>query len=106
MPDLNDLETRCPKVTILLPGDVREEVLGGNHPDVAISLNNLAVLLSNTGRIEEAEPLLRRALQIRESNYGPEHPLTAEIVSNLKALLEIRGHGDKGGTEKETPPSS
>ena len=36
---------------------------GENHPNVAIRLNNLGQLLQATNRIEEAEPLMRRALE-------------------------------------------
>ena len=37
-------------------------------------LNNLAELLRETGRLTEAELLLRRALTIDEKAFGPEHP--------------------------------
>ena len=44
---------------------IREEALGKLHPLVASSLNNLAVVLDSTGRPKDAEPLLKRALEIR-----------------------------------------
>jgi hypothetical protein len=37
---------------------IREEALGGEHPDVANSLNSLAVFYKNQRKYEEAEPLL------------------------------------------------
>ena len=37
--------------------------LGEDHPDVLISLNNLAVLLHDQGRLAEAEPLYCEALE-------------------------------------------
>jgi hypothetical protein len=33
-----------------------EKALGGDHPNVAKSLNNLAMLLQATNRLAEAEP--------------------------------------------------
>src|SRR5271167_4778049 len=39
-------------------------------------LNNLALLLQATNRLAEAEPLMRRALEIFEKSLGPEHPDT------------------------------
>jgi Flp pilus assembly protein TadD len=45
---------------------LRERVLGPDHPDVAQSISNLAVVLAALGRPAEAEPLHRRALALRE----------------------------------------
>jgi Flp pilus assembly protein TadD len=44
---------------------IREKVLGPNHPDVATSLENLALLCRLTRRIAEAEKLEERAAKIR-----------------------------------------
>ena len=54
--------------------EIRERLLGPEHPDVATSLNNLAQLYRSQGRYAEAEPLHQRALTIREKALGPEHP--------------------------------
>ena len=45
-----------------------EKALGPEHPDVATTLENYALLLRNTGRPEEAEPLESRAESIRAKN--------------------------------------
>jgi len=45
---------------------ISEEALGQDHPDVATVLGNYAILLRNTGREEEAEPLETRAEAIRK----------------------------------------
>jgi hypothetical protein len=60
----------------------------GGHPDVAIDLNNLAQLLQATNRLAEAEPLMRRALEIDERSYGSEHPKVAIRLNNLAQLLK------------------
>jgi tetratricopeptide (TPR) repeat protein len=54
---------------------------------VAQSLDNLAGLLSGNNRKREAEPMYRRALNIREASLGPDHPLVASNLNNLAALL-------------------
>ena len=51
-----------------------EKALGPEHPDVAASLNNLAVLYESQGRYAEAEPLYKKSLAIVEKALGPEHP--------------------------------
>ena len=58
---------------------VGEESIGPNHPHVATYLNNLAILLKATHRIDEAEPLLRRALAISEENSGWIIPMSRSV---------------------------
>ena len=53
---------------------IYEKVLGRDHPDVADSLNNLAVLYRAQGRYADAEPLYRRSLAIREKILGRAPP--------------------------------
>ena len=65
----------------------REKALGPEHPDVALSLNNLAGLYDNQGKYAEAEPLYQRSLAIREKALGPGHPSVAESLENYAALL-------------------
>ena len=45
---------------------IREKVFGGEHRNVATSLNNLALLYWDQSRYAEAEPLYKRALAILE----------------------------------------
>src|SRR5205085_634178 len=48
----------------------------GSVPEGSV-LNNLAQLYQATGRPEQAEPLFKRSLEIREAKLGKDHPLTA-----------------------------
>src|SRR5712692_963022 len=70
---------------------LREQALEPTHPDVAQSLNNLALLLRATGDSTGARPLYERALRIREQALGPTHPAVAESLNNLAFLLQTRG---------------
>jgi hypothetical protein len=49
---------------------IDEACLGKEHPDVAIDLSNLALLLQATNRHDEAEPLMQRARAIEEKTFG------------------------------------
>ncbi len=71
--------------------DIRVQVVGTMHPDVAESLNNLALLYWNQGRYTEAEPLHLRAMTIQEQHLGPDHPDLAESLNDLAALYWNQG---------------
>ena len=68
----------------------REQQLGADHPDVATSLNELAVLYESMGRYGEAEPLYRRSLWILEHS-GAGHPNIATSLNNLAGLYYAMG---------------
>ena len=63
-----------------------ETELGPEHTTLATCLGNLCELYVDTGRHDEAEPLLKRTLAIREKVLGPEHPDVAESLHNLAEL--------------------
>ncbi|CAM9963441.1 unnamed protein product, partial [Ascophyllum nodosum] len=67
-----------------------EETLGPRHPDVALSLNNLAGLLLSQGKYDDAESLYKRALAILEEALGPRHPDVAENLNSLALLLQLQ----------------
>ncbi|MDF5733095.1 MAG: CHAT domain-containing protein [Rhizonema sp. PD38] len=70
---------------------IREKVLGKEHPDVAQSLNNLALLYKAQGNYQKAEPLYQRSLNIREKVLGKEHPDVAISLNNLVLLYWAEG---------------
>ena len=65
---------------------VAEENVGPDHPDVAASLNNLALLYEAQGEYAKAEPLYKRSLAIKEKTLGPDHPDVATSLENLAGL--------------------
>jgi tetratricopeptide (TPR) repeat protein len=71
--------------------EIRERVLGPDHPYTAASLNNLALLLQDQGELAAARPLLERTLAIRDRVLGPDHPDTASSLNNLAGLLQDQG---------------
>jgi tetratricopeptide (TPR) repeat protein len=69
-----------------------QQRFGKEHPDTALSLNNLALLYYSIGRYEEAEPLCNQALVLRKRLLGENHPDTASSYNNLAGLYESMGH--------------
>ncbi|CBN76139.1 Tetratricopeptide TPR_2 repeat protein [Ectocarpus siliculosus] len=65
---------------------IREGKLDEDHPDVADTLNWLAVNVGDAGRKEEAEKLFRQALAIRDEKLGIDHWDTA---ITRKALAQL-----------------
>ena len=66
--------------------DVKQQILGDGHPDVAMTLNNLAVLLKATGKLAEAESLYARSLAIFRRALGEDHPKVAACRRNVQKL--------------------
>ena len=58
-------------------------------------MNNLGALLKKQGKLDEAEPLLREALQVLRSTLGNRHPGTLTSISNLASLLQDQGKPDE-----------
>jgi Tetratricopeptide repeat len=67
---------------------VAKKRLGEEHPDVAQSLNNLALLYNSQGRYSQAEPLLIQALYILEQRLGVNHPNTVSCRESLAYLRD------------------
>jgi CHAT domain-containing protein/Tfp pilus assembly protein PilF len=70
---------------------IQEKQLGPEHPSVAATLNNLAVLLAGRGRYADAEPLHLRALAIAEKTLGPNHLDTASMLTTLAITYDREG---------------
>jgi tetratricopeptide (TPR) repeat protein len=75
--------------------DVREKMLGQEHPDTLTSVSQLGSVLESQGKYDAAEVLHRRALEGYEKVLGREHPHTLIGVSNLGSVLESQGKYDE-----------
>ena len=78
--------------------ETRKATLGGEHVDVATSLNNLGNALYDKGDYAAAEGLFREALALRRKLLGNEHPDVATSLSNLANVLYRKG--DYQGAEE------
>ena len=74
-----------------------ERVLGPKHPDLALTLNNLARVMIEQRKFREAIPLLARSETIFLAQRGDTHDDFAFIFSNL--ALARRGVGDDARAE-------
>ncbi len=68
--------------------EIRKRQLGADHPDVASSLFNLAVLYHHMQRHSEAMTLIQRAIQIYQQTLGSDHPNTQNAKNSLAYLRE------------------
>ncbi len=74
---------------------IAERAFGTDHPDVALSLSNLAIVHFYQGRYADAQALYERALTIRERAFGADHPLVATSLNNLASIYKERGQDDE-----------
>jgi len=70
---------------------IRESLLGPNHPEVAESLEALAMIYYDEARFGEAEKLLQRAIKIDEKVLGSRNSKTASKVHDLAIVLNDEG---------------
>ena len=76
---------------------MRRQVLGAEHPEVAVTESELGRVLLDQGRLDEAEAHFRSALGLRRKVLGPAEHDTATSMSDLGLLL--REKGDLAGAE-------
>ncbi|MBD2442032.1 tetratricopeptide repeat protein [Dolichospermum sp. FACHB-1091] len=63
----------------------------GDHPYVATSLNNLAVVYDNQGKYSKAKLLYLDALEMRKRLFTGDHPDVASSLNNLAYLYNNQG---------------
>ena len=72
---------------------LKEESLGPEHPDVAISLDGLGAILTELGRPAEGIKFTERAIAILSKHADPTDPVLADAVANKAvALLALGQH--------------
>ena len=78
---------------------MREKALGPEHPDVAISLANLALALTPRGRPVEALAAVDRALEIHKKHGDPDPFGMANLHGNRGDALVALGRHDEAEGE-------
>ena len=68
--------------------EMRESVLGPDHPDLAQSLNNLAALYNDRKQYSRAEPMYVRALGLRQKHCPSDYQRVASVVNHLAMLYK------------------
>ncbi len=70
---------------------IQEAELGPLHPDLANTLNNLAVVAEQAGRPDDAETFYRRAVAIAAASLPADHEMVAASRQNLEDFCRARG---------------
>jgi hypothetical protein len=70
---------------------IQEAELGPSHPDLANTLNNLAIVAEKTGRFDDAETFYRRAVAIAAASLPVDDPMVAASRQNLEDFCLARG---------------
>ena len=65
--------------------------MGKNHPDYAVSLNNIGSLFESMGRYEEALNYLQQCLMIQEKIMGKTHPDYVTSLNNIGGIFSSLG---------------
>ena len=71
--------------------EIRERLLGPEHPEVATSLNNMGVLAREAGDYPAALEYYERARAIRDKVLPPDHPDLVVSLNNIGALRFAQG---------------
>ncbi|MCH8988309.1 MAG: tetratricopeptide repeat protein [Chloroflexi bacterium] len=78
--------------------EVRQRVLGPEHPDTLTSRNNLASAYDSAGRFEEAATIHQENLEVRQRVLGPNHPNTLNSRNNLASAYNSAGRFEEAAT--------
>lgn len=70
---------------------LQESELGPVHPELANTLNNLAIVAERRGRPDDAETLYRRAVAIASASCPPDDPIVAASRRNLEEFCRAQG---------------
>src|SRR5262249_21099921 len=68
---------------------------GSDPKDLATSLNNLARILRDEGKYDQAEADYKRALALREKALGPNDPDVGAVLRNYAYLLHKMNREDE-----------
>jgi serine/threonine protein kinase/tetratricopeptide (TPR) repeat protein len=87
--DLADYEKAAAMHRVALT--IQKQLHGNEHPEVAKSLGNLAVVARAQGKLAEAETMQREALALQRKLFGNEHRDVAESLNNLALVFSDQG---------------
>ena len=74
---------------------IRLKTLGGEHPDMAKSYNNIGIIWKNIGEYDKALEYYEKCLSIELKTLGGEHPDVASSYNNIGIIWKKKGENDK-----------
>lgn len=86
--------------------DIRERVLGDQHPETLASINNLANTMAAEGQFQEAQKLLEGALKVSKETLNKQQDTSAlsAIVDRGRSLLGKESSAQVAASVKELTP--
>ncbi|MDR0917942.1 MAG: tetratricopeptide repeat protein, partial [Oscillospiraceae bacterium] len=75
----------------LITVQICENLFGKNHPDMAISYNNIGSVYLYIAHYQKALKYFFKSLEIREKILGKEHPDTAMSYDNIGTIYNYKG---------------
>lgn len=70
--------------------EINEGLLEAEDPVTLSFMNNLGLILRDSGRLEEAEVLFKRVYEISQAKFGEEFPGISRSLGNLAATLSYQ----------------
>ena len=67
---------------------IKLKKLGDDHPDVATTYNNMALVYTKQGKYNEALAMYEKALSIRLKKLGDDHPRVADTYVNIGIVYD------------------
>ena len=96
---LSDLGRPRDGVVLLLESfRERREIFGAGHPATVAVINQIAHEYMELGAYENAEPLFRQMVRLREIQVGSEHPIVADALQNHAYALRMSGRSAEAET--------
>jgi eukaryotic-like serine/threonine-protein kinase len=74
--------------------ETHKSLLGDDHPDTLMTMNNLGIGYQDAGRLDLALTLLEETLKLRKAAPGADHPETLLSMNNLAAGYIAAGKPD------------
>src|SRR5205814_395886 len=71
--------------------EIRQRILGVEHPNTLISMNELGSTYLDQGKWKEAEVLHAQVLEMSQRIRGAEHPSTLTSMNNLGLTYSNQG---------------
>jgi tetratricopeptide (TPR) repeat protein len=75
--------------------EMKGQILGFEHPSMAIYLNNYAGMCAARQHYVKAEEHYHKALYILEKAHGPDDPDVRSVLGNLIVLYRLMGKEEK-----------
>ena len=74
---------------------IRESNLGKDHPETAVTYNNIAGVYKAKGEYDRALVYYLKALEVKETKLGKDHPDTATTYNNIAGVHYAKCEYDK-----------